>query len=132
MAFDFLRLVSRVKGAFPDQLSSMPTRALSRTPKQSPLLSTTLAYRRPKSDSLPTSPPSSSCTLLFNGLNSLSYKSVLFSTFGFRFKPATMVVTSELPLGMGLSSLASFCVALASALLACTDSVSLDVIWVWD
>ncbi|XP_054793405.1 LOW QUALITY PROTEIN: mevalonate kinase-like [Prosopis cineraria] len=44
-----------------------------------------------------------------------------------RFKPATVVVTSELPLGSGLGSSASFCVALAAALLACTDSVSLDV-----
>lgn len=38
-----------------------------------------------------------------------------------------MVVTSELPLGSGLGSSAAFCVALAAALLACTDSVSLDV-----
>jgi len=44
-----------------------------------------------------------------------------------RFKPATVVVTSELPLGSGLGSSAAFCVALASALLACTDSVSLDL-----
>ncbi|KAL9320290.1 hypothetical protein ACSQ67_012129 [Phaseolus vulgaris] len=43
------------------------------------------------------------------------------------FKPATVVVTSELPLGSGLGSSAAFCVALASALLACTDSVSLDL-----
>ncbi|KAL2661351.1 hypothetical protein AAZV13_03G196600 [Glycine max] len=44
-----------------------------------------------------------------------------------RFKPATVVVTSELPLGSGLGSSASFCVALAAALLAYTDSVSLDL-----
>ncbi|KAK7332965.1 hypothetical protein VNO80_29722 [Phaseolus coccineus] len=43
------------------------------------------------------------------------------------FKPATVVVTSELPLGSGLGSSAAFCVALASALLAFTDSVSLDL-----
>ncbi|KAK7337800.1 hypothetical protein VNO77_18387 [Canavalia gladiata] len=43
------------------------------------------------------------------------------------FKPATVVVTSELPLGSGLGSSASFCVALAAALLAFTDSVSLDL-----
>ncbi|KAG5044311.1 Mevalonate kinase [Glycine soja] len=43
------------------------------------------------------------------------------------FKPATVVVTSELPLGSGLGSSASFCVALAAALLAYTDSVSLDL-----
>ncbi|KAK4282818.1 hypothetical protein QN277_014147 [Acacia crassicarpa] len=44
-----------------------------------------------------------------------------------RFKPATVVVTSELPLGSGLGSSAAFSVALAAALLACTDLVSLDV-----
>lgn len=43
------------------------------------------------------------------------------------FKPATVVVTSELPVGSGLGSSASFCVALAAALLAYTDSISVDV-----
>ncbi|KAG4916872.1 hypothetical protein AAZX31_19G221900 [Glycine max] len=43
------------------------------------------------------------------------------------FKPATVLVTSELPLGSGLGSSASFCVALAAALLAYTDSVSFHV-----
>ncbi|KAK7397218.1 hypothetical protein VNO78_18385 [Psophocarpus tetragonolobus] len=43
------------------------------------------------------------------------------------FKPATVVVTSELPLGSGLGSSAAFCVALSAALLAFTDSVSVDL-----
>ncbi|XP_057439398.1 mevalonate kinase [Lotus japonicus] len=43
------------------------------------------------------------------------------------FKPATVVVSSELPLGSGLGSSAAFCVAMAAALLAFTDSASLDV-----
>ncbi|XP_061348483.1 mevalonate kinase isoform X1 [Gastrolobium bilobum] len=43
------------------------------------------------------------------------------------FKPATVVVSSELPLGSGLGSSAAFCVALAAVLLAFTDSVSVDV-----
>ncbi|CAJ2631613.1 unnamed protein product [Trifolium pratense] len=43
------------------------------------------------------------------------------------FKPATVVINSELPLGSGLGSSAAFCVALAAALLAVTDSVSVDV-----
>ncbi|CAK8544675.1 unnamed protein product [Lathyrus sativus] len=43
------------------------------------------------------------------------------------FKPATVVISSELPLGSGLGSSAAFCVALAAALLSVTDSVSVDV-----
>ncbi|KAF2285917.1 hypothetical protein GH714_008959 [Hevea brasiliensis] len=39
------------------------------------------------------------------------------------FKPATVVVTSDLPLGSGLGSSAAFCVALSAALLALSDSI---------
>ncbi|KAM7280220.1 hypothetical protein ACFE04_007354 [Oxalis oulophora] len=42
------------------------------------------------------------------------------------FKPAVVTVTSELPLGAGLGSSAAFCVALTTALLSFSDSVSLD------
>uniref|UniRef100_A0A0S3J3S4 Mevalonate kinase n=1 Tax=Hevea brasiliensis TaxID=3981 RepID=A0A0S3J3S4_HEVBR len=42
------------------------------------------------------------------------------------FKPATVVVTSDLPLGSGLGSSAAFCVALSAALLAFSDSVNVD------
>ncbi|KAM1056697.1 hypothetical protein ACFX13_030821 [Malus domestica] len=43
------------------------------------------------------------------------------------FKPGTIVITSELPLGSGLGSSAAFCVALSSALLSFSDSVGLDL-----
>ncbi|XVF57422.1 hypothetical protein PTKIN_Ptkin06aG0204100 [Pterospermum kingtungense] len=43
------------------------------------------------------------------------------------FKPATVIVSSELPLGAGLGSSASYCVALSAALLAFSDSMKLDV-----
>ncbi|KAJ4719493.1 Mevalonate kinase [Melia azedarach] len=42
------------------------------------------------------------------------------------FKPATVVVTSDLPIGAGLGSSAAFCVSLTAALLSFLDSVSLD------
>ncbi|PSS19647.1 Mevalonate kinase [Actinidia chinensis var. chinensis] len=42
------------------------------------------------------------------------------------YKPATVVVTSELPLGSGLGSSAAFCVSVSAALLALSDSVNLD------
>lgn len=42
------------------------------------------------------------------------------------FKPAKMVVSSDLPLGSGLGSSASFCVALSAAMLALTDAISIN------
>ncbi|XP_037491623.1 mevalonate kinase-like [Jatropha curcas] len=42
------------------------------------------------------------------------------------FRPATVVVTSDLPLGSGLGSSAAFCVALSAAFLALSDSVNVD------
>ncbi|XP_050381798.1 mevalonate kinase [Argentina anserina] len=43
------------------------------------------------------------------------------------FKPATVIITSELPLGSGLGSSAALCVALSGALLALSDRASLDL-----
>nr|QLI42757.1 mevalonate kinase nuclear [Nigella sativa] len=42
-------------------------------------------------------------------------------------KAATAVVTSNLPLGSGLGSSASFCVSLSAALLALSDGVTMDM-----
>ncbi|CAN1783985.1 Mevalonate kinase [Linum perenne] len=42
------------------------------------------------------------------------------------FRPATVVVSSELPLGSGLGSSASFSVALSAALLGFSDSIKMD------
>jgi mevalonate kinase len=44
-----------------------------------------------------------------------------------RIKPATVVVTSDLPLGSGLGSSAALCVAFSAALLACSDTVNIDM-----
>ncbi|MBA0876173.1 hypothetical protein Goshw_008019 [Gossypium schwendimanii] len=43
------------------------------------------------------------------------------------FKPGTVIVTSELPLGAALGSSAAYCVALSAALPAFSDSMKLDV-----
>lgn len=50
-----------------------------------------------------------------------------FFSVWIRYKPATVVITSELPLGSGLGSSAAFCVALSAALLSFSDSVNLDL-----
>ncbi|KAH0466185.1 hypothetical protein IEQ34_006288 [Dendrobium chrysotoxum] len=42
-----------------------------------------------------------------------------------RFKPAMVAITSELPLGSGLGSSASFCVSLAAAFLSLTEVISI-------
>ncbi|GAB4855531.1 hypothetical protein Ancab_024151 [Ancistrocladus abbreviatus] len=42
------------------------------------------------------------------------------------YKPATVIVTSDLPLGSGLGSSAAFCVSVSGALLALSGCVSLD------
>lgn len=44
----------------------------------------------------------------------------------FRFKPGKAVVTSELPMGAGLGSSASFCVALSGALIALSEKLFLN------
>ncbi|KAK6243105.1 hypothetical protein QUC31_009514 [Theobroma cacao] len=43
------------------------------------------------------------------------------------FKPATVIVTSQLPVGAGLGSSAAYCVTLSAALLAFSDSVKVDM-----
>lgn len=55
------------------------------------------------------------------------YLKIYFFCFCIRFKPATVVITSELPLGSGLGSSAALCVALSAALLSFSDSVTLDL-----
>ncbi|KAL4372039.1 hypothetical protein S245_021515 [Arachis hypogaea] len=98
----------------------------------------------PESSAEPQSPAPPSCSVesaksiasLVEGLNIPEAKIAIASgvsaflwlyTSIHGFKPATVSFTSELPMGSGLGSSASFCVALAAALLACTDFVSLDL-----
>lgn len=71
--------------------------------------------------------PSFSFALLSKTCTRLKFDLVFGFLLCVRFKPATVVVTSELPLGSGLGSSAAFCVALSAALLAFSDSVNLDL-----
>lgn len=52
---------------------------------------------------------------------------LMCKVIGCSYKPATMVITSELPLGSGLGSSASFCVSVAAALLSLSESIQLDI-----
>ncbi|GLT38299.1 hypothetical protein SLA2020_125560 [Shorea laevis] len=61
------------------------------------------------------------------GLASGAYAFLWLYTSILGFKPATVVVTSDLPLGAGLGSSAAFCVALSAAFLSLSSSVNLDV-----
>ncbi|GKV08969.1 hypothetical protein SLEP1_g20538 [Rubroshorea leprosula] len=61
------------------------------------------------------------------GIASGAYAFLWLYTSILGFKPATVVVTSDLPLGAGLGSSAAFCVALSAAFLSLSNSVSLDV-----
>ncbi|XVF41948.1 hypothetical protein PTKIN_Ptkin01aG0321600 [Pterospermum kingtungense] len=61
------------------------------------------------------------------GLASGVYAFLWLYTSILGFKPATVVVTSELPVGAGLGSSAAYCVTLSAALLAFSDSVKLDI-----
>ncbi|KAL2345705.1 hypothetical protein Fmac_006990 [Flemingia macrophylla] len=109
-ALEFSWPVSKVREAFPAQLSSTPTSCSVENAKAIAALVDHLSIPEAKIG-------------LASGVSAFLW---LYSSIQ-GFKPATVVVTSELPLGAGLGSSASFCVALAAAFLACTDSVSLDV-----
>ncbi|TYI58369.1 hypothetical protein E1A91_D11G352100v1 [Gossypium mustelinum] len=61
------------------------------------------------------------------GLASGVYAFLWLYTSILGFKPATVTVSSELPVGAGLGSSAAYCVSLSAALLALSDSVKLDV-----
>ncbi|CAJ1960885.1 unnamed protein product [Sphenostylis stenocarpa] len=113
VALEFSWPISRIRAAFPEsagQLTSTPTSCSVENAKSIAALVEELNIPEAKIG-------------LASGVSAFLW---LYSSIQ-GFKPATVVVTSELPLGSGLGSSAAFCVALASALLAFTDSVSLDL-----
>ncbi|KAM4119213.1 hypothetical protein ACJW30_03G042500 [Castanea mollissima] len=113
LALEFSWPVARIKGALPEAgslLSSKPTSCSIETMKSIAALV--------EEQNIPEAKIG-----LASGVSAFLW---LYSCIH-GFKPATVVVTSELPLGSGLGSSASFCVALSAALLSFSDSVSLDM-----
>ncbi|KAJ7973377.1 Mevalonate kinase [Quillaja saponaria] len=112
MALEFSWPISRIKEALPESspLSSTPTScSVESTKSIAPLV---VEQNIPEAR-----------IGLASGISAFLW---LYSSIQ-GFKPATVVVTSELPIGSGLGSSAAYCVALSAALLAFSDSVSLDV-----
>ncbi|KAK7284336.1 hypothetical protein RJT34_19081 [Clitoria ternatea] len=109
-SLEFSWPISRIREAFPDSPSPAPASCSVENAKSIASLVDQLNI-----------PPANA--QLAPGLSAFLW---LYSSIQ-GFKPATVVVTSELPLGSGLGSSAAFCVALSAALLAFNDSVSLDL-----
>ncbi|KAE9615967.1 putative mevalonate kinase [Lupinus albus] len=113
MALEFSWPISRIREAFPESatvLSSMPTSCSMESARAIAALVEELNI--PEAN-FGLAPGISAFLWLYSSIQG--------------YKPATVVVSSELPLGSGLGSSAAFCVALAAALLAFTDSVLVDV-----
>ncbi|KAF3454454.1 hypothetical protein FNV43_RR04901 [Rhamnella rubrinervis] len=113
MALEFSWSISKLKAALPDlgfPFSSTPTSCCIESLK---LLAVLVEEQNIPEEKIGLASGASAFLWL--------YSSIL------GFKPATVVVTSELPIGSGLGSSAAFCVALSAALLAFSDSFNLDL-----
>ncbi|KAB1202219.1 Mevalonate kinase [Morella rubra] len=113
MELEFSWPVARIKEALPEAGSS-----LSATPTSCSIESTKSIAALVEEQNIPEAKIG-----LASGISAFLW---LYSCIQ-GFKPATVVVTSELPLGSGLGSSAAFSVALSAALLGFSDSVSLDM-----
>ncbi|XP_057970270.1 mevalonate kinase-like isoform X2 [Malania oleifera] len=112
MALEFSWPVGRIKEALPNLGGSLPSAPISCSPE---LISSITALIDQQNI------PEAKIGLI-SGVSTFLW---LYTSIQ-GFKPAKVVVTSELPLGSGLGSSAAFCVSLSAALLALSDSVELD------
>lgn len=112
IGLDFSWPVGRIKEVLPDSVSSIASSPTTCSPETVKLIATLVEeHEFPEAK-----------TGIASGV--IAFLWLYTSIQG--NKPATVTVSSELPLGSGLGSSAAFCVSLSGALLALSDSAKVD------
>lgn len=112
VGLDFSWPVGRIKEVLPDSLNSIASSPTTCSPETVKLIATLVEEH--------TIPEAK--TGIASGVTAFLW---LYTSIQGN-KPATVTVSSELPLGSGLGSSAAFCVSLSGALLALSDSTKVD------
>ncbi|KAJ4953735.1 hypothetical protein NE237_030567 [Protea cynaroides] len=113
MGFEFSWSIRRIKEMLPDLNTSHPSQPMACSPESLKSLDALVEEQNIPEAKVGLDAGISALLWLYISIQGL--------------KPATVIVTSDLPLGSGLGSSAAFCVALSGALLALSDVTKLDL-----